>query len=245
MDLVSVGSITGSITNWLLQFHGAPAYALVGALVFAEAALLVGFVFPGETAVVVGGILASVGSVQLWAILMVAILGAILGDTVGFALGRTVGPWLLGHRHLRESNAVVRTTALMERYGGSAVFIGRFLTFARAVVPGLAGLSGLRYRTFVFYNAIGGLLWAGSYTLLGYLVGRSLLRVVSDLGTGSLVVLALILVVLAGNTWRHRRRSRAELSAPRTATAKPTKAGLHADSIALEVVLPGGGRPCV
>ncbi len=237
-----MGSISGSITNWLLHFHGTAAYALVGGLVFAEAALLVGFVIPGETAVVVGGILASVGSVHLWTIMLVAVLGAIAGDTVGFALGRTAGPWLMGHRPLRGSVAVARATTLMERYGGSAVFIGRFLTFARAVVPGVAGMSRLRYRTFFFYNAIGGVLWAGSYTLLGYLLGRSLLRIVSDLGTATLVVLALVLVVLAAITWRRRTRAHADLNGSGKAVVVPTLTSADADPDTVDVPSLEGGR---
>jgi membrane protein DedA with SNARE-associated domain len=225
MDPATVGSITGAITNWLLHFHGAPAYLAVGSLVFAEAALLVGFVVPGETAVVVGGVLASVGSVNLWAIMTVAVLGAVLGDTVGFALGRGAGPWLLGRWPQRGTGAVVRTTALLERYGGAAVFAGRFLTFARAVVPGVAGMSRLRYRTFALYNVLGGTVWATAYTLLGYLVGRSFARIASDLSAGSLVVLGILVVALAGYAWRHGRKD--GLTSPVTGTGGEAGEGVE------------------
>jgi membrane protein DedA with SNARE-associated domain len=210
------GSITGSITHWLLGFHGALAYTLVGVLVFAEAALFVGFILPGETAAVVGGVLAGAGSVNLEAMMVVVVFSAIVGDSVGYIVGRAAGPWLLDRRPLRGRAAVDRTKDLLERRGGPAVFIGRFVTFARAVVPGLAGMSGLRYRTFLAYNALGGLLWGVGYTLLGYLVGRSFTRIVSDLSTASLVLIGA--AVFAGIVYllirrRSQRRDAAWLAA--------------------------------
>ncbi len=79
---------------------------------------------------------------------------------------------------------------MLERYGGPAVFLGRFVAFARAVIPGLAGMSGLHYRTFLFYNAIGGLIWGVGYTLLGYVVGVSFARILESVGLWSLAVVA-------------------------------------------------------
>ena len=212
---VTTGSITGSITHWLLHFHGGLAYTLVGVLVFAEAALLVGFFLPGETAAVVGGVLAGAGSVNLEAMMTVVVFSAILGDSVGYLVGQTAGPWLLERRPLRGRAAVQRTKDLLERRGGPAVFIGRFVTFARAVIPGLAGMSGLRYRTFLAYNALGGLLWGVGYTLLGYLVGRSFTRIVSDLSTASLVLIGVAaLAVVVYVLFRRRSQRREAESAP-------------------------------
>jgi membrane protein DedA with SNARE-associated domain len=210
VDHLQVASITGSITHWLLHFHGLAAYALVGALVFAEAALLVGFFLPGETAAVIGGVLAGAGSVHLEVMMTVVVLSAIIGDSVGYVVGRTAGPWLLERRPIRGSTAVARTTSLVERRGGSAVFIGRFVTFARAVVPGLAGMSGLRYPTFLTFNVLGGLLWGVGYTVLGYVVGRSFARIVSDLSTASFVAVAVAgLAVAAYVISRRHGRKRA------------------------------------
>jgi membrane protein DedA with SNARE-associated domain len=88
------------------------------------------------------------------------------------------------------------------------VFIGRFVTFARAVIPGLAGMSGLRYRTFLTYNALGGLLWGIGYTLLGYFVGRSFTRIVSDLSTASLVLIGVAAVAVVVYVLFRRRSQR-------------------------------------
>jgi membrane protein DedA with SNARE-associated domain len=222
----STASITGSVTRWLLHFHGPAAYALVGALVFAEAALLVGFFLPGETAAVIGGVLAGAGSVNLEVMMTVVVLSAIIGDSVGYVVGRTAGPWLLERRPVRGSTAVARTTSLVEHRGGSAVFIGRFVTFARAVVPGLAGMSGLRYRTFLTFNVLGGLLWGVGYTVLGYVVGRSFARIVSDLSTASFVAVAVAGLVVTAYvvSRRHGRR-------PGSESTDTPAGGLSADSM--------------
>jgi len=191
----AAGANPGGVTGWLLHFHGPTAYALVGFLAFAEAALLVGFFIPGETAVVIGGVLAGLGAVNLGVMMAVVVVCAIVGDSVGFEVGKQAGPYLLERRPLKGNAAVRRTMGMLERYGGPAVFLGRFVAFARALIPGLAGMSGLRYRTFLFYNAIGGIIWGVGYTLLGYVVGLSFERILKEVGLWSLAGVAGIVVV--------------------------------------------------
>jgi membrane-associated protein len=206
--LVASGSHPSGIEGWLLHFRGLPAYALVGALTFAEAALMVGFVVPGETAVVAGGVLAGLGRVDLELMMVVVVFSAIVGDSVGYELGRLAGPWLLARRPLKGRRSIDRTMAMLERYGGPAVFLGRFLAFARAVIPGLAGMSGVRYRTFLFYNALGGIVWGVGYTLLGYIVGVSFGRILESVGLWSAVVVAAVALVAVGTWWWLHRRER-------------------------------------
>ena len=136
-----------------------------------------GFFIPGETAVVIGGVLAGLGAVNLEVMMAVVVVCAIVGDSVGFEVGKRAGPYLLERRPLKGNAAVRRTMGMLEHYGGPAVFLGRFVAFARALIPGLAGMSGLRYRVFLFYNAIGGMIWGVGYTLLGYVVGLSFERI--------------------------------------------------------------------
>ena len=140
---VSSASNPGGITGHLLNFNGTAAYALIGFLAFAEAALMVGFFFPGETAVVIGGVLAGLGRVNLGVMIVVVVLCAVTGDSVGYEVGKKAGPWLLEHRPLKGKTAVKYTLGMLERYGGPAVFLGRFTAFARAMIPGLAGMSGM------------------------------------------------------------------------------------------------------
>ncbi len=196
----------GGVAGHLLHFSGPAAYALIGFLAFAEAALMVGFFIPGETAVVVGGVLAGLGRVDLGVMIVVVVVCAVVGDSVGFEVGRLAGPWLVVHRPLKDNGAVRSTLGLLERYGGPAVFLGRFIAFARAVIPGLAGMSGLRYRTFLFWNVLGGICWGVGYTVLGYVVGVSFQHVLTEVGLWSL--LAVGVVVLGAVLFEVRRRHR-------------------------------------
>lgn len=214
--LAMAAATPGGVTGWLLHFHGPLAYALVGFLAFAEAGLMVGFFIPGETAVVVGGVLAGLGRVNLGTMMIVVVVCAIVGDSVGFEVGKKAGPWVLARRiplvarePLHGTAAVRRTMQLLERYGGPAVFLGRFVAFARAVIPGLAGMSGLRYRVFLFWNALGGIVWGIGYTLLGYIVGVSFQHILQTIGLWSVVVVvAVVAAVVAVTVWRRRRERR-------------------------------------
>jgi len=199
----------GGISGWLLHFHGPAAYALIGFLAFAEAALMVGFFIPGETAVVIGGVLAGLGRVDLELMIVVVVVCAIAGDSVGFEVGKVAGPWLLQRRPLRGNPAVGRTLAMLERYGGPAVFLGRFVAFARAIIPGLAGMSGLRYRVFLFWNALGAVVWGVGYTMLGYVVGLSFAHILTTVGIWSLVGVGVIVAgVVVVEILRRRKRRR-------------------------------------
>ncbi len=205
----SNASNPGGITGHLLNFNGTAAYALIGFLAFAEAALMVGFFFPGETAVVIGGVLASLGRVNLGVMIVVVVLCAVTGDSVGYEVGKKAGPWLLEHRPLKGKTAVKYTLGMLERYGGPAVFLGRFTAFARAMVPGLAGMSGLPYPTFLFWNVLGGIVWGVGFTLLGYVVGISFEHVLSQIGLWTLAVIAVLGTgVIVFEVRRHRRNKR-------------------------------------
>jgi membrane protein DedA with SNARE-associated domain len=218
----STSSNPGGITGWLLHFNGTWAYVIVGLLAFAEAAFMVGFFFPGETAVVVGGVLAGVGRVNLGVMMVVVVVSAVIGDSVGYEVGKVAGPWLLRRRPptlrrrerpmLQDTAGVKSTLALLEKYGGPAVFLGRFIAFARVVVPGLAGMSGLRYRTFLFWNVLGALCWGVGYTMLGYVVGVSFQHVLSQIGLWSLAVVAVLLAGVAVFEVRRRRRERRRIA---------------------------------
>jgi membrane-associated protein len=239
----SNSQVPGGFVGRLLHFHGPSAYALVGFLAFAEAALLVGFFIPGETAVVIGGVLAGLHQVNLEIMIVVVVVCAIAGDTVGFEVGKKAGPWLLDHRPMKGNLGVRKTLQMLERYGGPAVFLGRFIAFARAVIPGLAGLSGLRYRTFLFYNALGGLLWGVGYTLLGYVVGLSFERILRTVGLwslagiGGVVVLAVVVNVLL------RRREKRKLAAEFGTEDDSSAPGGDAPAHEVDTTTPGGDAP--
>ncbi len=199
--------MTGLLAH-LLSIPSALAYVTIGALVFGEAALFVGFVLPGETAVLLGGVLASLGHLSLPALLALVVVAGIVGDSVGFEVGRRLGPRLMQVRPLRRHrDRLERARGYLRDRGGRAVVVGRFTAFLRAVTPALAGASAMSYRRFLAFNVAGGLLWGVGVTLLGYFAGASYQQVAQSLGRTSAVVLAVVVAgVLLG--W-HRRRQRA------------------------------------
>jgi membrane-associated protein len=202
-------SIISSIVDEILKLHGLAAYSLVGGLAFAEAALFVGFILPGETAVLLGGVLANQHRVSLLGIGAVAVLAAIIGDSVGYEVGRHFGTRLLGWRIFERRRAgLERGQQLLRDKGGRAVFVARFTAFLRAVMPGLAGTARMPYRRFLAFNAAGGLIWAAGFTLLGYLVGASYHTVENIAGRASEAILAVVVLAVIVFVIRRRRRER-------------------------------------
>ena len=178
------------ITEWILSLSGPAALAIVFLVPALEASAFVGFFFPGEIAVLLGGVLASTGRIGLGSAILAAILGAIVGDTVGYWVGRRWGHRILGwvarrvkplehriERHLDQARSFLQVR------GGTAIVIGRFTAALRVMVPGLAGMSGMHYPTFFAFNAIGGLVWGTAFVLLGYLAGAAIALLVAVLAS--------------------------------------------------------------
>jgi undecaprenyl-diphosphatase len=195
--------VIGSIPERILLLPGWLVLALVFAFPALEASAFVGFVFPGEITVILGGVAASQGLVPLWAVIVAAASGAIIGDSVGYLIGRRWGihllygtlgrlPVIRGQldRHLGSAQEYVR------RRKGRAVFFGRFTAALRVLVPGLAGMSKVHYPTFLAYNVAGGVLWGGGFVLLGYVAGASYARVEQVASRAGLALLGLVVLSL-------------------------------------------------
>jgi membrane-associated protein len=213
-----------SLLDRLFHLNSVLVYLVVTALVFAEDALFVGFVLPGETAAVLGGVIASQGRIQLWLMIVLVVAAAIVGDSVGYEIGRHVGPRILRLRVLdKRRHRLDDAQEFLRRRGGWAVFLGRFVAFFRAVMPALAGTSRMRYRRFLAFNAAGGLVWGTGFVVLGYVTGNSYKAVEKAVGRGAaLVVLALVLVALV--IWRvrvHRAEAARESRSVDDSTAPP------------------------
>jgi membrane-associated protein len=194
-----------SIVDKLLSVPGWAVLTVVGLLVFAEDALFVGFVLPGETAAVLGGVAAKLGHVPLPAVLAVVVVAAIVGDTVGYEIGRSLGPRLLRLGVLeKRKRGIDRAQGFLARRGGSAVFLGRWVALFRALMPALAGTARMHYPKFLAYNALGGLTWGVTVVMLGYAAGASYKTIESKFGTGSAIAVAAV-VVVALVVWRVRK----------------------------------------
>lgn len=197
-----------AVVERLLGFPGWTVLVVAGLLVAAEDALFVGFVLPGETVALLAGVAAKLGHVTLPAVLVVVIAAAIIGDTVGYQVGRHIGPRILETRVLRgRRKRLDDAQDFLSRRGGSAVFLGRWIAFFRAVMPALAGVARMPYPKFLLFNAAGGIAWGTTVVLLGYVAGASYARVESALGRGS-ALLVLAVVILALVVWRIRKRHR-------------------------------------
>ncbi|SDP62752.1 SNARE associated Golgi protein [Arthrobacter sp. ok909] len=184
------------------------ALVLVGLLVFAEDALFVGFVIPGETAAVLGGVTASRGHVELWTMMVLVVFAAIIGDTVGYEVGKHFGPRLLNMKVLdKRRTQLEKAQALLRSRGGAAVFLGRFTAFFRAVMPALAGSSRMHYPRFLFFNAAGGLVWGAGFVLLGFLAGNSYEAAAQAVGRDMTAAVGAVAVILFF-IWRVRKARR-------------------------------------
>lgn len=209
----------GAVVEGILNISPALAFTIVACLVFAEDAIFVGFVIPGETAAVLGGVISSRGEVPLWGMAAVVVAAAIAGDTVGYEIGKHVGPRLLDIRIMkRRRRGLAKAQAFLRRRGGSAVFLGRFVAFFRAVMPALAGASRMHYPRFLAFNAAGGLAWGTGFVLLGFFAGNSYDAVAKAAGqdiTAVIVVLGIVGLIV----W-HLRRSRRARREPEPAASE-------------------------
>ena len=200
-----------TMDDFLRQILDQPAwliYLVVGVIVFVEDAIFVGFVVPGETAAVLGGVSAFLGRTDLTAMVLLVVVAAIVGDSVGYEVGKVWGSRVLSHRLLdKRRHQLERAQDFLRRRGGSAVFLGRWTAFFRAVMPALAGVSRMPYRRFLIWNAAGGIVWGVVVVVVGYLAGLSYDRAAAWLGGGATAVVAVI-VIGALIVWHVRRRQR-------------------------------------
>jgi membrane protein DedA with SNARE-associated domain/membrane-associated phospholipid phosphatase len=210
--------IVTHLADNILHLHGWVALAVIFAAPALESSAFVGFVFPGEVAVLFGGVLAFQHRVSLPAAIAAAVAGAIIGDSVGYQVGRRFGRRMLEGTigRLVKRERLDRAENYLATKGGKAVFFGRFTAALRVLIPGLAGMSGMEYRKFALYNVSGGTIWASGLVLLGYAGGSSYRHVESVAKRAGLVLLLLMVVVgatvyLARAVSRHPERIRAFL----------------------------------
>ena len=205
--VVPVPDLEAALTD-LSDALGAWTYALVAALAFLETGAFVGLVAPGETAIVLGGVVAAQGEVDLVAMLLIAWPAAALGDLASFAIGRRLGRRFLvahGPRVGVSAPRLERVDSFFSRHGAKAILVGRFVGIVRAVAPFLAGASGMRLRAFLPWSLLGTAVWSATFTLVGYAFHRSFSTAADTLTHGAL---ALAVVASGALVWRAHRQAR-------------------------------------
>ena len=164
--------------QWLDPGYLLDTFGLAGLLliVFAECGLLIGFFLPGDSLLFTAGLLVASGAfdVPLWTLLVGVPIAAILGNIVGYWIGQKAGPPLFERQDSRlfKRKYIEQTHAFFEARGPFAIVAARFVPIVRTFVTVIAGVSGMNYRTFIIYSAIGGVLWGAGVTLLGYFLGQ-------------------------------------------------------------------------
>jgi membrane-associated protein len=207
--VVEMPDLEGALSD-LSETLGAWSYALVGGLAFLETGAFVGLVAPGETAIVLGGVVAAQGEVSLPLMLAIAWIAAALGDLASYALGRRLGRRFLvahGPRVGVTAGRLAKVDGFFERHGGKAILIGRFVGLVRAVAPFLAGASKLPLRRFVPYSLLGTAIWATAFTLAGYAFHESFSAAAGTLTHGALALAVAAAAVVTVRTLRQRRRT--------------------------------------
>jgi len=144
-------------------------------IVFAESGLLVGFFLPGDSLLFTAGLLAYKGVLNLPLVVVVAVVAAVIGDQVGYFIGRKIGPALFKRPDSRlfHQKNVQRTHDYFEKNGPKTVILARFLPVIRTFTPVVAGVGQMEYRRFVTFNVVGGVAWGAGVTLAGYTLGRT------------------------------------------------------------------------
>jgi len=181
--------LTGFISHaglWL-------GYLLIFGIIFAESGLLIGFFLPGDSLLFGLGLLTSQGHFSLPIVIILGCLGAITGDSVGYAFGRRIGPSLLHQPDtlLFKKKYIHQAQEFYEKHGKSTIIIARFSPVVRTFAPIIAGIAGMPYKTFRTYNIIGGTAWIITFTFLGYFLGAVLSRTSHYLEVAILVITVL------------------------------------------------------
>ena len=199
-----IEDIAGALGPW--------TYVLVGALAFLETGAFVGLVAPGETTVIVGGVIAGQGEISLIGLIGVVWTCAFLGDTTSFFLGHRLGrDFILRHgpKVKIDEHRLGQVESYFQRHGGKTILIGRFIGLVRALAPFVAGSSGLSYRRFAPFSIIGCGLWATIFSVLGFVFYRSFDRV-ADIAGKATFAFGLTVAVIVGGVYVFRRLRREE-----------------------------------
>lgn len=188
--------------------HLLTAFGYIGlaAVLFAESGLLIGFFLPGDSLLFAAGVVAAAGHLNLIAVLIVALLAAVVGDSVGYYFGKAAGPKFFHRKNSRlfSQDNVTQAHRFFEKYGAQSVILARFVPVVRTLTPIVAGVSSMSYKTFLAYNVIGALIWTVGVTLLGVQLGK----VIPNIDTYLLPIVGLVIIVSLAGGMFHLLRQR-------------------------------------
>ncbi len=189
--------------------HIVEAAGLVGilAIIFAESGLFFGFFLPGDSLLFSAGLFASQGHIDIWWLVIGSAVAAIVGDSVGYAFGKKVGPALFSREDsvIFHKRHAARAKAFSEKYGPKAIVMARFVPIVRTFAPIVAGVGGMAYRTFIVWNVLGGALWTLLLSLSGYFLGRAYPSIGGYIDWIVLAIIALSLIPV-GIEWARAKR---------------------------------------
>lgn len=172
-------------------------YIGITGIVFAETGLLVGFFLPGDSLLVTAGLLAATtGAFNIGVLVLLLTAASLIGNTVGYAIGKATGPRLFSRDDslLFNKKHLYRAHEFYERHGGKTVIIARFMPIVRTFVPVVAGMAAMDYRRYTIYNVIGGIAWVSSMLFIGYFLGSYIPGIDQHIGSVIIVVIALSLL---------------------------------------------------
>jgi membrane-associated protein len=201
------GLLTGS-PDAIVEAIRWGGYVVLAAIVFSETGLFVGFFLPGDSLLIVAGLVASGGGLSIWPLMLILSLAAIVGDSTGYAIGYRAGPMLFRRERslLFDPRHLQRTRDFYARHGAKTIVIARFVPIMRTFAPVVAGIGQMEYRRFIFYNVAGGVGWVVSMTMAGYLLGRAIPNIGSYVHVVAIVVIALSFIPIVAEVLRARRR---------------------------------------
>jgi membrane-associated protein len=188
-------------------FSGWLGYILLFGIVFAETGLLVGFFLPGDSLLFTVGVVAGAGHLDIVLVNLLLMAAAIIGDTVGYTLGRKAGPHIFNRPNSRffRREHLLRTHEFYEKYGGRTIVYARFIPIIRTFAPFVAGVGEMNYLRFLSYNVFGGIGWVFLMTMLGYSLGSiPFVRLHFEKVIIGIIILSLVPVAI--ESWKARRR---------------------------------------
>lgn len=193
----------------IIQQYGVYTYIFLFLIVFLETGLVVTPFLPGDSLLFVAGTLASRGAFEIWTLVILLCIAAILGDTVNYFIGKAIGPRVFARENSRlfKREYLEKTRKFYEKYGGKTIILARFIPIIRTFAPFVAGVGAMHYPQFIVYNIVGGVAWVSVFTLSGYFFGN-LPFIQENFHTAVIVIIILSIVPAVIEVIKHRRESK-------------------------------------